>query len=226
MSLTVHLGWRRNLLAESPEHARLVQLDSPVLLEHELEALRHLEGEDHPHATLDATWPLAEGTAGLEQAVGRLCQQAEAAVQAGARILILSDRWMDHEHVAIPMLLATGAVHHHLIHTGRRMKASIVCETGEARDTHQLACLIGYGASAVCPYLALETSRELLDQLRVSANAGVTKAGADADKLAKACGECAQQKGLTAEIARARANPPKTQADGGPGQKAPTQPGG
>ncbi len=186
MSLTVHLGWRRNLLAESPEHARLVQLDSPVLLEHELEALRHLEGEDHPHATLDATWPLAEGNAGLEKAIGRLCQQAEAAVQAGARILILSDRRMDHAQVAVPMLLATGAVHHHLIHTGRRMKASIVCETGEARDTHQLACLIGYGASAVCPYLALETSRELLDQLRVSANAGVTKAGADADKLAKA----------------------------------------
>ena len=186
MSLTVHLGWRKNLLAETPEHARLVQLDSPVLLEHEFEALKHLEGEDHPHAVVDAVWPLAEGEAGLEKAIARLCEEAEAAVQAGARILILSDRKVDHAHVAVPMLLATGAVHHHLIRAGKRMKASIVCETGEARDTHQLACLIGYGASAVYPYLALETARELLEQLRVSAQNGITKAGADPDKLAKA----------------------------------------
>jgi glutamate synthase domain-containing protein 2/glutamate synthase domain-containing protein 1/glutamate synthase domain-containing protein 3 len=186
MSLTVHLGWRRNLLSQSAEHARLVQLDSPVLLEEELEALRGLAAEDHPAATLSAVWPLAEGEVGLEKAVDRLCREAEAAVDAGNRILILSDRGMDHAHVAVPMLIATGAVHHHLIRSGKRMKASIVCDTGEARDTHQIACLIGYGASAVCPYLALETSRELLEQLRVSAKAGVTKAGADTDKLAKA----------------------------------------
>ena len=212
MSLTVHLGWRRNLLAESPEHARLVQLDSPVLLEHELEALRHLEGEDHPHATLDATWPLAEGAAGLEKAVDRLRSEAEAAVRSGARILILSDRGMDHEKVAVPMLLATGAVHHHLIHAGLRMKASIVCETGEARDTHQLACLIGYGASAICPYLALETSRELLDQLRVSANNGVTKAGTDPDKLAKSNALKAETDAITYQ--RALENVRKALEDG------------
>ena len=194
MSLTVHLGWRRNLLVESPEHARLVQLDSPILLEHELKALRELGEEDHPAAVIQATWALSEAEAGLEKAIDRLCHEAEAAVQSGARILIISDRGTDHARVAVPMLLATGAVHHHLIRTGKRMKASIVCDTGEARDTHQIACLIGYGASAVCPYLALETSRELLEQLRVSAQNGVTKAGTDPDKLAKA-------EALKAEIA-------------------------
>jgi len=186
MSLTVHLGWRRNLLTESPEHARLVQLESPVLLEHELEALKHLENVDHPHAILNATWPLAEGAEGLEKAIERLCVEAEAAVASGVRTLILSDRGVDHDRVAVPMLLATGAVHHQLIRSGKRMKASVICETGEARDTHQIACLIGYGASAVCPYLALETAQELLEQLQASAQAGVTKAGTDAEKLAKA----------------------------------------
>jgi glutamate synthase (NADPH/NADH) large chain/glutamate synthase (ferredoxin) len=72
-------------------------------------------------------------------------------------MIVLSDKSSDHQRVAAPMLLATGAVHHHLIRTGKRMKASIVCETGEARDVHQMACLIGYGASAICPYLGYET---------------------------------------------------------------------
>lgn len=186
MSLTVHLGWRRNLLRESAEHARLVQLDSPILLEQDLAALRGLAGEDHPAVTLDATWPLSEGEQGLERAINRLTAEAEAAVNAGARILILSDCTTDHARVPVPMLLATGAVHHHLIRSGKRMKASIICETGEARDTHQIACLIGYGASAICPYLSIETARELLAQIHASAQAAIAKAGSDAAKLAKA----------------------------------------
>ncbi|MEK0444796.1 MAG: glutamate synthase large subunit [Verrucomicrobiota bacterium] len=212
MSLTVHLGWRRNLLKESPEHARLVQLDSPILLETELAALRGLASEDHPAATLDATWPLAEGQAGLEKAIERLSAEAEAAVTAGARILILSDVKTDHERVPVPMLLATGAVHHHLIRVGKRMKASIVCETGEARDTHQIACLIGYGASAVCPYLALETARELLSQIHASAQAGVAKAGTDAAKLAKAEALLAEVSAIT--YAKALENLKKALEDG------------
>ncbi|MEY2599799.1 MAG: glutamate synthase large subunit, partial [Verrucomicrobiota bacterium] len=197
MSLTVHLGWRRNLLHESPEHARLVQLDSPVLLAHDMEALRQLAKDDHPATTLDATWPLSEGEAGLEKAIERLTAEAEAAVDAGARILILSDTATDHARVPVPMLLATGAVHHQLIRAGKRMKASIVCETGEARDTHQLACLIGYGASAVYPYLALETAREVLAEIHASAEAGVTKAGSDAAKLAKAQALLAEVKAIS-----------------------------
>ena len=186
MSLNTVLGWRRNLLGETPEHARLVRSESPILFEHELAALRGLEGRHHPSATLNATWPLSEGEDGLEKAVDRICAEAEAAVNRGVRILILSDRAIDHANVAVPMLLITGAVHHHLIRAGKRMRVSLVCESGEARDVHHMACLIGYGAGAVCPYLAFESVREILGQLRVTAQQAVVKAGSDADKIAKA----------------------------------------
>jgi glutamate synthase (NADPH/NADH) large chain/glutamate synthase (ferredoxin) len=186
MSLNVSFGWRRNLLAETPEHARLIESESPILVENEFTVLRNLADKHHPAKTLNATWPLSEGEEGLEKAVVRLCGEAEAAVLDGARILILSDRAVDHANVPVPMLLATGAVHHFLIRTGKRMKASLICETGEARDVHQIACLIGYGASAVLPYLAFDSAREIIGQIKVAAQQGVIKAGADADKLAKA----------------------------------------
>ncbi len=93
-----------------------------------------------------------------------ICGEAERAVDANTRIIILSDRGVDHENVAVPMLLAIAATHHHLIRAGKRMKVSLVCETGEARDVHHMACLIGFGASAVCPYLAFETCREILEK--------------------------------------------------------------
>jgi glutamate synthase (NADPH/NADH) large chain/glutamate synthase (ferredoxin) len=111
--------------------------------------------------------------------------------------VILSDRAVDHAHVAVPMLLATGAVHHHLIRVGKRMKASIICETGEARDVHQIACLIGYGASAIYPYLAFESVREIIDQIKITAQQGITKAGADPDKLAKAQTVLKEAEGLS-----------------------------
>ncbi|RYD49313.1 MAG: glutamate synthase subunit alpha, partial [Verrucomicrobiaceae bacterium] len=186
MSVHVNLGWRRNLLAETPEHARLIQSESPVLFESELTALRNLDDQGFPAVTINATWPAAEAEAGLEGAISRICAEAETAVRDGARLVILSDRAADIGNVPVPMLLATGAVHHHLIRAGLRMKASIICETGEARDTHQLACLVGYGASAVCPYLGFETVREIVEQIKVSAKQGITKAGTDPVKLAKA----------------------------------------
>jgi glutamate synthase (NADPH/NADH) large chain/glutamate synthase (ferredoxin) len=148
--------------------------------------LRQLESHDQPAVTIDCTWSAAEGDHGLEQAIDRICSAAENAVAGGARLVILSDRKVDHEQVAVPMLLATGAVHHHLIRVGKRMKASIICESGEARDVHQIACLIGYGASAICPYLAFDSVREILGQIKVAAQQGITKAGADPEKLAKA----------------------------------------
>ncbi len=177
MSLFTGLGWRRNLLAETPEHANLIMADSPILFENELAALNQVA--DHPATVLDCTWPLAEGAAGLAPALEQLCTQAEAAVRGGARLVVLSDRGIDHARVGLPMLLATGAVHHHLIRAGLRMKASLICDTAEARDTHQIACLIGYGASAVCPYLAFETCRELLEKDRVLAPEKQQMAGMD-----------------------------------------------
>ncbi len=197
MSLNMCLGWKRNLLGETPEHARLVWSSEPILFTHQLAALRELEGRGFPSVTLNATWPLAAGEQGLESAVDRLCAEAEAAVLGGARMLILSDRAVDEANVPVPMLLATGAVHHHLIRVGKRMKISIICETGEARDVHQIACLIGYGASAICPHLAFETVREILDQIKVTARQNVVKAGADAGKLAKAKAALADADALT-----------------------------
>ncbi len=171
MSLHMSLGWRRNLLAETPEHARMIALESPILLEEELAVLGQVA--DHPLVVLPTLWPVAEGEAGLEPALDALCQAAEQAVRDGARLLVLSDRGIDHLHAGIPMLLATGAVHHHLIRAGLRMKASLLCESAEVRDVHQAACLIGYGASAIIPWLALESVRELLekDQTRDPAKA-------------------------------------------------------
>jgi glutamate synthase domain-containing protein 2/glutamate synthase domain-containing protein 1/glutamate synthase domain-containing protein 3 len=164
MSLATKMGWRRNLLSETPEHARLIHSDSPVLFEYELDALRSIPDAEHKAETISVLWKEAAGESGLEQAVERISQEAEKAVDASARLIILSDRGVDNKLVAIPMLLAVGAVHHHLTRAGKRMQCSLICDTGEARDVHQIACLIGYGASAVCPYLAYETARELLEK--------------------------------------------------------------
>jgi glutamate synthase (ferredoxin) len=163
MSLHVLLGRRGSLLEESPEHACLVELASPILQDTELEALRRM-----PHTvTVSTLWPVAEGITGLERAVQALCQAAEAAVDRGASVLILSDRGVDIDHAPIPSLLAVGAVHHHLIRRGKRMLTSLVAETGEAREVHHAAALIGYGATAVNPYLALASARAIAEEGRL-----------------------------------------------------------
>lgn len=166
MSLHTVLGWRRNLLSETPEHCHQVMVESPILLDGELEKLKHISG-DHTHISIDCTWPVSEGTDGLEPAIRRICQEVEAAVDQEVRIIVLSDRATDHANVPAPMMLVMGAVHHHLRRVGKRMKASMVCETAEARDVHQIACLIGYGASCVNPYLAFETIREIIEKGQV-----------------------------------------------------------
>ncbi|MDB6133268.1 MAG: gltB [Verrucomicrobiales bacterium] len=174
MSLSVSLGWYRNILKETPEHAKVVHLETPVLWPHELEALRSLE--DFPSRTIDTTWAAAEGEAGLEPAVKRICAEAEQAVSEGVRILILSDRATDENHVPVPALLVTGAVHHHLNRFRKRMRLSIIVDSGEARDVHQIATLFGYGAQAVCPYLGYETVRELVDTHKELAGTDFLKA--------------------------------------------------
>lgn len=166
MSLFTTLGWRRNLLSETPEHAAQVLLDSPILFNEELNFVRSIGGI-HKSATLSTIWRASSGSFGLAPAVRDLCKAAEKAVDDGSRILILSDKGVDHDNLAIPALLAVGAVHHHLRRTGKRMRASIICETGEARDVHQMACLIGYGSSAINPYLALDTIREMVEKSAV-----------------------------------------------------------
>ncbi|MGC1479432.1 MAG: glutamate synthase large subunit [Chthoniobacterales bacterium] len=172
MSLHTVLGWRRNLLSETPEHCEQVMIDTPIIVDDELARLRDLPSP-HKAATVSTLWPVAEGTAGMAAAVERIRKEAEAAVDHGARIVVLSDKGVDHENVAVPALVAVGAVHHHLRTVGKRMRASLVVESGEARDVHQIACLIGYGASCVNPYLALETVRELIETEVVKTRATV-----------------------------------------------------
>jgi len=165
MGLTTQLGERGNLLDARPEYARLLKLESPILNEAELEQVRQSDFESTDLSTLFA---IADGPDGLQQAVTRLCQQAAEAVRSGKNILILSERLnsegavtcLDPEHTYIPPLLAVGAVHHHLIRQGLRMKASLVIDTAQCWNTHHFGCLLGYGASAVCPYMAFETVRQ------------------------------------------------------------------
>ncbi|MGF1519680.1 MAG: glutamate synthase large subunit [Nodosilinea sp.] len=164
MSLTTQLGAQGNLLDEQPEYARLLHLESPVINEVELEQI-HSSG--FATATLSTLYSIVDGPVGLEKTVAALCDCADEAVKAGKTILVLSDRVDDQGNTApltaetsyIPPLLAVGAVHHHLIRNGLRMRASLVVDTAQCWSTHHFACLIGYGASAVCPYMALESVR-------------------------------------------------------------------
>jgi glutamate synthase (ferredoxin) len=165
MSLSISLGRRGNLLERQPEAARLLKLDSPVLNEAELDWIRQSE---FGATTLSTFFAIADGPAGLRTAVERLCAEAATAVQTGQSILILSDHTdlagnpatLAPENSYIPPLLAVGAVHHHLIRQGLRMQASLIVDTAQCWSTHHFACLIGYGASAVCPHLALESVRQ------------------------------------------------------------------
>ncbi len=159
MSLNMQLGAKGNLLNLKPEDAHLLKLETPILNEKELTAIAASTLKTKSLSTL---YPIATGPEGLAAAVRELCEQAVAAVEAGAEIIILSDRangGISEEYSYIPPLLAVGAVHHHLIRQGLRLKASLIVDTAQCWSTHHFACAIGYGASAVCPYLALETVR-------------------------------------------------------------------
>jgi len=157
MSLRTLIGPRRSMLEETPEHARLLELESPVLLPEELAKLRGANTDSLVARALDTTFPVADGPGGLERGVMALCATAAEAVQQGATILILSDRAVGPDRAPIPSLMAVGAVHHHLIAHGTRMRCDLVVESGDAWDVHHFASLIGYGAAAVHPWLALET---------------------------------------------------------------------
>ncbi|MEI1374249.1 glutamate synthase large subunit [Nostoc sp. UHCC 0926] len=168
MSLKVELGERGNLLEPKPEYARRLKLESPVLNDAELEAIK-LSG--FATAELSTLFAIATGPEGLKAAVQSLQAQAAESVRAGAKILILSDQipptpnkedneGISTEYTYIPPLLAVGAVHHHLIREGLRMKTSLIVNTAQCWSTHHFACLIGYGAGAVCPYMALDTVRD------------------------------------------------------------------
>lgn len=157
MSLKTYLGKDQNLLTQSPEHCRKVELESPVLSNTELEKLRAIDNDHLQSKTLDIVFRASGEPGKLERALKRICQYAEDAVFDGYSIILLTDRAVNSNHAAIPAMLAVSAVHHHLIRKGLRAKADIVIETGDARETHHFATLLGYGANAVNPYLVVET---------------------------------------------------------------------
>ncbi len=175
MSVELLCGPRLNWLAETPAHAKLVRFKSPLLTNAELQSLKGMK--DFPAATISTLFELKEGPEGLEKALTRLCAEAEKAVDAGNSIIVISDRGVSLHQASIPMLLAVGAVHHHLIRADKRSKASLIAETGECRDVHQFACLFGYGVTAVNPYLIFQTYLDLLakGELKAADSASIVK---------------------------------------------------
>jgi glutamate synthase (ferredoxin) len=189
MSLRVLIGRRGNILEEREELTHLIRLNSPILTNEELKALTRIDDSAFQSVTLDATFPVESWEKRVESSelrvertersalstlnpplstsVRRLCADAERAVLVGASILILSDRKTGPQRAVIPALMALGAVNHHLINKGLRNRASLIIETGEAREVHHFATLLGYGASAVNPYLALDTAREAVQRGRI-----------------------------------------------------------
>jgi len=170
MSLATSLGIEQNLFEETPEHAHKLLLGQPILLNRELETLRNVEHDVYSAETIYITWPVAEGPAGMRTALERVCAQAHEAIERGVNIIVLSDRDMDPRRAPIPSLLAVAAVQHHLVIEGTRLRAGIILESGEPREVHHFATLIGYGVSAINPYLALETLDEMVVQGRIGSS--------------------------------------------------------
>ncbi len=164
MSINMFLGGRLGLFEDMPQSAGFAKTSSPVLFNNEVDALFNIEGLKDRVVRLDVTYDASSGAAGLETAVRELTARAEKTVEEkSAKVLILTDRGVNADRVAIPMLLAAGAVHQTLVKAGLRLKCDIVAETGEARDVHQIACLLGFGANAVNPYIALAVMKNFAE---------------------------------------------------------------
>ncbi len=164
MSLVSFIGPRPNIFdLEGNSRRKRLEVRQPILTNEDLEKIRCIgHSEDRfDTKTLDITYPVPEGAAGMAGALSRLCERAEAAVAGGYNIIILSDRQVGPDRIPIPSLLATAAVHHHLIRKGLRTAAGLVVETGEPREVHHFCCLAGYGAEAINPYLAFETLEDM-----------------------------------------------------------------
>ncbi len=171
-SLVSMIGPRPNLFGRDAGTHKRLEVSQPVLTNSDLDKIRAIEellDGAFRTATLDCTWPSAEGAAGLEKALDRICREATDCVLQDNNILILSDRAVSGDRIPIPALLATAAVHHHLIRQGLRMQTGLVVETGEAREVHHFAALAGYGAEAINPYLAFETLEALRVQNKLAA---------------------------------------------------------
>ena len=161
-SLGAFLGSEQNLFDETPEHCRQLRLESPIISDLELAQIKALDRAGLRSGTLSALYDREAGDGALKKALDGLREQASRSIESGCSIIVLSDRGSDSRWAPIPSLLAVSAVHHHLIREGTRTKVALVVESGDAREVHHFALLIGYGAGAINPYLALATVRELV----------------------------------------------------------------
>lgn len=166
MTLTSYIGREGSLLEETPEHCQMVQFKNPVFTNLDIDKLRTWDDENFKAGTLDITWPISEGTEGLEKALHKLWKQAEELIDQDYGFIILSDKKADAENVPIPSLLACASVHHHLVRVKKRTETALVMETAEVREVMHFALLFGYGASAINPYGALATIHDLVSRGR------------------------------------------------------------
>jgi glutamate synthase domain-containing protein 2/glutamate synthase domain-containing protein 1/glutamate synthase domain-containing protein 3 len=166
MAEDMMLGPEGNLLEEGPQHCHRLWIQHPVLTNEELEKISRVRQGALKALTLPMVFEKKDGVAGLEKAFKALCAKADKAIKGGSSILVLSDRDISAKKVPMPSLLACAGLHHHLIRQGTRTKVSIVVETGEARELHHFAVLIGYGANAVNPYLTFETIETMLNDTK------------------------------------------------------------
>jgi glutamate synthase (NADPH/NADH) large chain len=176
MSLMTFIGNPSNILSELPQHARLLKLRHPFLSNEDLERIRGLNLKDFNACTLTMGFPGDGSADGLEEALAQLCVKAEAAVGKGQNLLILSDRDLSEDMAPIPSLLAVSAVNRHLIRQGLRTSVGLIVETGEAREVMHMALLLGYGATAINPYLAFEAIADMALKKELSVELGVAKA--------------------------------------------------
>jgi glutamate synthase (NADPH) large chain len=161
MSLTSFIGCERNLLEETPQHCHTLKLKHPILTNHDLEKLRRVSWGDFLATTLPAFFRVEGGGPELERALVGLCRRASLAIKSGYTILIISDRGIEKEYAPIPSMLALTAVHNHLVREKTRTQVALIVESGEPREVMHFALLLGYGASAINPYLAIETIEDL-----------------------------------------------------------------
>jgi glutamate synthase domain-containing protein 2/glutamate synthase domain-containing protein 1/glutamate synthase domain-containing protein 3 len=161
MSLTSYIGTERNILDETPQHCHTLKLPHPILTNRDLEKLRRVSWGDFLATTLPMLFRVGGGELELQRSLDALCRRASLAIKSGYSLLILSDRGVDDEYAPIPSLLALSAVHNHLVREGSRTQVALIIESGEPREVMHYCLLIGYGASAVNPYLAIETLEDM-----------------------------------------------------------------
>ncbi|MDA3880974.1 MAG: glutamate synthase large subunit [Prolixibacteraceae bacterium] len=171
MSLTNYIGsLNKNILEDNPEHAKMIKVRHPIITNTDLGKIKDIKDDYFTHSTISMAFPAKEGEKGFKKALDNILLQAEKAVDEGKNFIILSDRCIDKDTAALPSLLVTAAVHHHLIEMKKRMQIGIIVETAEAREVMHFALLLGYGASIVNPYLAFASIDELVKtgQLNIS----------------------------------------------------------